>query len=79
MNLSTGIGDQPCMQMDFRKFSMNNMHASISEKLSEIHLHAWLFSNSCGKFLIIVGISLSPDLRVQHIYTFGMEYDTDES
>ena len=35
--------------------------------LKEIHLHLWLFSNPCGKVLIIVGISWSPDLRVQHI------------
>ena len=34
-------------------------------KLLEIHLLAWLFSNPCGKVLIIVGISYSLDLRVQ--------------
>ena len=33
--------------------------------MSEVHLHAWLFSNPCGKVLIIVKISWSPDLRVQ--------------
>ena len=36
--------------------------------MSEVHLHAWLFFNPCGKVLIIVGILWSPDLRVQHIY-----------
>ena len=41
---------------------------SIPGKLSELHLHAWLFSNPCGKVLIFVGISWSPDLRVQHIH-----------
>ena len=53
------------MQTDFRQFSRNNMYVGILGKLSEIHLHAWLFSNRCGKVLIIVGISWSPDLRVQ--------------
>ena len=41
------------------------MYVSILGKLSEIHLHAWLFSNPCGKVLLIVEISWSPDLRVQ--------------
>ena len=44
------------------------IYVSIPEKLSEVHLHAWLFTNPCGKVLIIVGISWSPDLRVQHIH-----------
>ena len=43
------------------------MYVSIPGELSKIHLHAWLFSNPCGKVLIIVGISWSPDLRVQLI------------
>ena len=55
------------MQIDFRQFSKNNLYLSIPEKLSEIHLNAWLFSNPCGNVLLIVGISWSPDLRVQHI------------
>ena len=38
--LSTWIGEQPCMQMDFRQFSRNNTCVSIPGKLSEIHLHA---------------------------------------
>ena len=63
--LSTWIGEQQCMQMDFRQFSRNNMYVTIPRKLSVIHLHAWLISNPCGKVLIIVGISWSPDLRVQ--------------
>ena len=42
------------------------MYVSIPVKLSEIHFHAWLFSNPYGKVLTIVGISWSPDLRVQH-------------
>ena len=69
-DLSTWIGEQPCMQMDFWQFSRNNMYVSIPGKLSEMHLHAWLFSNPCGKVLIIVGISLIPDLRVQHTIIF---------
>ena len=59
------IAEQPCMQRDFRQFSRNNMYGSSPGKLSEIHLHACLFSNPCGKVPIIVGISWSPDLRVQ--------------
>ena len=66
-DLSTWIGDQACMQMDLRQFSRNNMYVSIPGKLSEIYLHAWLFSNPCGKMLIFVGISWSPDLRAQRI------------
>ena len=57
------------------QFSRNNMYVRIPEKLSEIHLHAWLFSNPCGKVQITVGISWSPDLRVQlklsRPYCFG--------
>ena len=64
-DLSTWIAEQPCMQMDFRIFSRNNMYVSSPGKLSEIHVHACLLSNPGGKVLIIVGISWSPDLRVQ--------------
>ena len=39
---------------------------------SEIHLHAWFFSNPCRKVLIIVEILWSPDLRVQHILYFSV-------
>ena len=70
-NLSTWFGEQPCMQMDFRQSYRNITYISIPEKLSEIHLHTWLLSNPCGKVLIIVGISWSPDLRVQHIRNVG--------
>ena len=52
--------------MVFCQFSRHNTYLSIPGKLSEVHLHAWLFSNPCGKVLITVGISWSPDLRVQH-------------
>ena len=45
----------------------------IPVKLSEIHLHSWLFSNSQGKVLFIVGISFSPDLRVQHINLYFIQ------
>ena len=62
------IEEQPCMQKDLRQFSRNDPYVSIPGKFSEILLHAWLFSNQCGNMLIIVGISWSPDLRVQHIY-----------
>ena len=64
------IGEQPWMQVDLRQFSSNNTDISIPGKLSDIHLHAWLFSNPCGKVLVIVGISWSPDLRVQNIYVY---------
>ena len=60
------IGEQPCMQLDFRQFARNNIYVSIPGKFSEIHLHAWLFSNPCEKVLIIVAISWSPYLRVQY-------------
>ena len=46
------------------------MYVSITGKVSEIHLHAWLFSNSCGKVLNIVAISWSLDLRVTHTLKF---------
>ena len=69
INLSTWIAEEPCMQIDFRQFTRNNMYVSSPGKLSEIRLHAWLFSNPCGKVLIIVGISWTPDLRVQHKQT----------
>ena len=62
---------KPCMQMVYcllsSEFSRNNTYVSIPGKLSEVHLQAWLFSDPCGKVLIIVGISWSPDLKVQHI------------
>ena len=53
--------------MVFWQFSRNNTYVSIPGKLSEVYLHAWLFSNPCEKVLIIVGILWSPDLRVQHM------------
>ena len=55
-NQKMWIGKQQCMQMDLKQFSRNNMYVSILGKLSEVHLHAWLFSNPCEKVLIIVGI-----------------------
>ena len=51
ITLSEWIGEQPCMQMDFRQFFRNDMFVSISGKLSAIYLHAQLFSNPCGKVL----------------------------
>ena len=48
------------------KFNIECLICKNHGKLSEVHLHPWLFSNSCGKVLIIVEISWSPDLRVQH-------------
>ena len=51
----------------FMLFSRNNTYVGIPGRLSEIHLHACLFSNPQGKVLIIVGISCSLDLRVQLI------------
>ena len=46
-DLSTWIGEQPCMQMDFWQFSRNAYICTIPGKLSEKHLHAWLFSKPC--------------------------------
>ena len=57
--------------MVFWKFSRNNKYVSIPGKLSEVHLQSSLFSNQCGKVLSIVGISWSPDLRVQHTSLLG--------
>ena len=54
--------------MVFGQFSRKNTYVSITWKLSQVHLHTWLFSNSCGNVLIIVGISWSPHLVVQNIY-----------
>ena len=54
-----------CMQSVFLQFSRNNTCVWIPGKLSELHLHAWLFSNPHGKVLIIVGISWSQNLRMQ--------------
>ena len=51
------------------------MYVSILGKLTKIHLHAWLFSNLCGKVLIIVGISWSPDLRVQRKMSDNITYN----
>ena len=49
--LSTWIGEQPCMRMDFSQFFRNAYICIIPGKLSENHLHAWLFSNPCGQVL----------------------------
>ena len=40
------IEEQPCMQMEFWQFSSNNTYVSITGKLSETDLHAWLSSGS---------------------------------
>ena len=50
-DLSTWIGEQPCIKIYVGQFSRNNMYVSIPGKLPEINLHAWLFSNPCGKVL----------------------------
>ena len=44
------------------------MYVSFPGKLSEVHLHEWMFSSPCGKVLVIVGISWSLDLRVQLMF-----------
>ena len=49
--LSTWIGEQPYMEMDFWQFSRNVYICIIPGKLSENHLHARLFSNPCGQVL----------------------------
>ena len=54
------------MQMDFWQFSRNADLCVIPGKSLEIHLDARSVSNPQGKVLIIVGISCSSDLRVQH-------------
>ena len=51
VNLSSWIGEQPCMQMNFWLISRNGDITVISGKLSEIHLHAWFFSNLLEKVL----------------------------
>ena len=61
------IGEQQYIQMDFWQFSRNADICVIAGKLSEIHLDAWLLSNPQEKVLVVVGISCSPDLRVQHM------------
>ena len=63
------------MKMVFWQFARNNAYISIPRKMSEVHLHAaWLFSNPCGKVLIIVGIPWNPDLRVKHIHLKKLNY-----
>ena len=64
-DLATWIGEKPCMEIDLRQFSRNNTYVNIPGKLSETHLHVWLFSNSCAEVLIITAISWILDLRVQ--------------
>ena len=46
------LGGQRYIQIDSRKFSRNADIFVIPRKLSEIYLHAWLFSNPQGKDLI---------------------------
>ena len=48
------IGEQPCMQMGFLEFSSNYTYFDIPGKFSEIHMHAWLFSNSGEKVLLSI-------------------------
>ena len=62
-DLTSWIGDQPCMEKDFWQFARNNTYVSIPGKLSEILLHAWLFSNLWGKIIFLFlkyGRDLSP-------------------
>ena len=75
MDLSSWIGEQQYIKMDFRRFSRNNRYVSIPGKLSENHLNAWLFSNPRGKVQINVGISCSPDLRVQLKYIQSLSWE----
>ena len=44
-DLSFWIGEHQCMQMDFWQFFRNTDICVIPGKSSEIHWHAWLFSN----------------------------------
>ena len=53
-DLSTWVGEQPCMQMDFWPFDRNADTHIIPGKMSKIHLHAWLFSNSREKSLFLL-------------------------
>ena len=66
-NILPWIGEQWYIKMYFQQFSRNSDIGVIPGKLSEFHLHAWLFSNPRGKVLINVIILCSPDMRVQHI------------
>ena len=52
-DLSTWIGEQPCMQMNLGHFSRNADIHIIPGKLSKINVHAWLFSNPRGKVLFL--------------------------
>ena len=50
-DLSTWIGEQLCMQMDFWQFCRNAYICIIPGKSTETHLHAWVFYNPCGHVL----------------------------
>ena len=51
-DLLPSIRKQQSIQMDFWQFSRNADICVIPGKLSEIHLHAWVFSHPRGKVLI---------------------------
>ena len=50
-DLSLWIGEQLCMKMVFWQLSRNADKCVMPGKLSEIHFHAWSFSNPLGKVL----------------------------
>ena len=50
-DLSFWIGEHQCMKMDFWQFFRNAEICVIPGNFSEIHFHAWLFSNPRGKIL----------------------------
>ena len=54
LDLSTWIGEEPCLQMNFWQFSRNADIHIIPGKLSKIYLYAWLFSNPRGKVLFLL-------------------------
>ena len=65
--LHAWLFSNPCGKVLFLLKSYHGLENNHACKWASDNLHAWLFSNPCGQVLIIVGISWSPDLRVQHI------------
>ena len=68
-DLSSWIGEQPCMQMVFWHFwGIIFMSAFLVKCQKSICMHG-CWPIHVKRFYIIVGMSWSPDLRVQHMQT----------
>ena len=75
-DLSSWIGEQQCMQMDFWQFFRKSDICVILDKLSEIHWHAWLFSNPRGKVFFLLksmGQICFLDLILLRTFHHGLE------